>query len=498
MGERVSAGKKTHQGDVGSERTDSPSTRAHKPGRRQKPEEPEPVIADLIPVTVDHFFPDLSNWFVGLPDPRHVERRTYPTEHLSSLGLFMFLFQSGSRRQLRHDRKGCCFRSNFLSLTGTDEEFIADPDTMNYLMERMPSEGLEALPVKTARALIRGKVLDRYRFDGTFLVCVDGVKVLKFNERHCPHCITQELTNGDTLYFHYALEAKLVSGTGLAFSLATVFIENPEGEFDKQDCERKAFDRMAAKLKQYFPRLKLCLLLDGLYADQGVLQICASNGWDFFVTFKEGSIPKLYAGIQSDLAKHPEWSTDNTTEDGIKQHLSWKCTVRYQGHMCHVLFCDEEEMADEGIKRRRFGWLTSFRPNSKNAAWLANKGARLRWKIENEGFNTQKNGGYELEHGYGVKEHAWKNYYFLLQIAHTIMQLITHGDLFRKLQAESITESEQRLVRHIEAGKSMLAFFQSVKNFVKRLLESFRNCLFSDKTRDPTYARSIQIRLDTS
>ncbi|RLC74380.1 MAG: hypothetical protein DRJ03_17950 [Chloroflexi bacterium] len=31
---------------------------------------------------------------------------------------------------------------------------------------------------------------------------------------------------------------------------------------------------------------------------------------------------------------------------------------------------------------------------------LANEGGRLRWKIENEGFNVQKNGGYGLEHAY--------------------------------------------------------------------------------------------------
>ena len=30
---------------------------------------------------------------------------------------------------------------------------------------------------------------------------------------------------------------------------------------------------------------------------------------------------------------------------------------------------------------------------------------RLRWKIENEGFNTQKNGDYELEHKFNRKSY---------------------------------------------------------------------------------------------
>ena len=48
----------------------------------------------------------------------------------------------------------------------------------------------------------------------------------------------------------------------------------------------------------------------------------------------------------------------------------------------------------------------------------------MRWKIENEGFNIQKKGGYKLEHKYSRKcMVAMQNYYQLLQIAHLINQL---------------------------------------------------------------------------
>jgi hypothetical protein len=42
----------------------------------------------------------------------------------------------------------------------------------------------------------------------------------------------------------------------------TEFLEHPEEPPTKQDCERKAFYR----LTQRFPRLPICLLLDGWYA----------------------------------------------------------------------------------------------------------------------------------------------------------------------------------------------------------------------------------------
>jgi hypothetical protein len=59
---------------------------------------------------------------------------------------------------------------------------------------------------------------------------------------------------------------------------------------------------------------------------------------------------------------------------------------------------------------------------------------RLRWKIENEGFNSLKNGGYALQHKYSrVSYQATKNYYQLIQIAHLINQLMINSKRFQKL-----------------------------------------------------------------
>jgi RNA polymerase sigma factor (sigma-70 family) len=74
--------------------------------------------------------------------------------------------------------------------------------------------------------------------------------------------------------------------------------------------------------------------------------------------------------------------------------------------------------------RCRFVHLTNIQIASA-AACEVSDGGRLRWKIENEGFNTQKNGGYNPEHKYSrVSFPAFKNYYQCLQIAHPINQLI--------------------------------------------------------------------------
>lgn len=48
---------------------------------------------------------------------------------------------------------------------------------------------------------------------------------------------------------------------------------------------------------------------------------------------------------------------------------------------------------------------------------------RGRWKIENEGFNNQKNEIYDIEHLNSTDSNAMKNHYLLTQIADIIMQL---------------------------------------------------------------------------
>ncbi len=52
------------------------------------------------------------------------------------------------------------------------------------------------------------------------------------------------------------------------------------------------------------------------------------------------------------------------------------------------------------------------------------RAGRMRWKIENEGFNNQKNNDYNLAHKFSrTNFNATKNYYQLLQIADIINQL---------------------------------------------------------------------------
>ena len=75
-----------------------------------------------------------------------------------------------------------------------------------------------------------------------------------------------------------------------------------------------------------------------------------------------------------------------------------------------------------------FVYITNIPQDLRNVAETA-RSVRLRWKIENEGFNTQKNLGYGLEHKFSrISFTAMQNYYQLLQIAHMVNQLVERSN----------------------------------------------------------------------
>ncbi len=86
---------------------------------------------------------------------------------------------------------------------------------------------------------------------------------------------------------------------------------------------------------------------------------------------------------------------------------------------------------DETETTRYVYWVSEKIDDSTVVNYV--QAGRLRQKIENEGFNTQKNGGYKMEHKYSrVSLQATKNYYQCLQIAHMINQLCVLSQTVKK------------------------------------------------------------------
>ncbi|HDP74984.1 MAG TPA: hypothetical protein ENN49_03795 [Bacteroidales bacterium] len=87
-------------------------------------------------------------------------------------------------------------------------------------------------------------------------------------------------------------------------------------------------------------------------------------------------------------------------------------------------WCEYTRKEKTSAKTERFVHITDISLDKSNV-WDATYYGRLRWKIENEGFNTWKNQGYNLHHKNAEKDfNAMQNYYQLLQMALLLNQLV--------------------------------------------------------------------------
>jgi hypothetical protein len=208
--------------------------------------------------TLKHYFKDVATLFKPVRDPRNPNQSNYPLEELLFTGVLMFLCRLGSRRQITYQvRDSTRAKAKFEAWFGV--EGIPHGDSLNYAFKQLDPNQVQEVLCGMIETLIRKKVLYPGRLlDKYFMIALDGTGVLTFHRPHCPYCLTRKLNDGTTLYYHHVLEAKLVTANGFSFSMMTEFIENTDPKADTQDCELKAFYRLAERLKARFPRLPIC------------------------------------------------------------------------------------------------------------------------------------------------------------------------------------------------------------------------------------------------
>jgi hypothetical protein len=418
----------------------------------------------------------------------------YQARFLLWCGLLLFSFKLGSRRQLDFELRDMdlAVLANLNRLAQTQQISLPVNQTVSHYLGHVGSPAVSRLRTDCIRHLIRQKVLDGMRLQGAFPVAVDGTGFLSFRQEHCPNCLVHRHET-HTVYLHPVLEAKLVDPRGLALSIATEFIETPTPpatpatplpapekspgestptlatyETVKQDCELKAFARLAEQLKAQFPQTPFCLGGDSLLACGPVFTICTRHQWSFVLTFKEGRTPALWREFQNLLKLSPENRLRVSLPDKTQQEVRWVNDLDYvddegRRHLLHALTC--EETGPNGTQF--FAWVTNLRLYAKNVCAVANQGGRVRWKIENQGFNLQKNSGLNLEHAYSTDPDVMKSFYYLMQIAHLFSQMFEMGSLLRRLAQDYAT--------------TPVGLFGSLKNIAKRLLECFRYFALTDQ-----------------
>jgi len=401
----------------------------------------EKITQELIynfPKTIKHFFPRFNNLLRKIEDYR--KSPDYELSEIIMAAIVMFFLKKDSRNAFNNERRNPRFVTNYEKLFDMS---LPHMDTVDDVFRVISPEEIEKFKVKLIEELLGKKSLHKWRLFGKyFVVAVDGTGVMSFDKPHCDKCLTRTYESGKKSYFHNVLEAKLVLPNGLAISLATEWIENYGYNYDKQDSEQKAFKRLSVKLKKNFPRLPICIVGDGLYPNKPVFDICKKNGWEHIITLKDGNLTTVWEEINLLLKS----TTDNKLKTNIikpKKEITtnyqWINDIDYKGIKLNWIETTEITSSEKTTTNKKFVYVSSFKITKNNAAQII-QGGRLRWKIENEGFNEQKNGGYNLGHLFSeVSLNATKNYYQSLQIAHIINQLIELGQKLKSYLKNKIT-----------------------------------------------------------
>lgn len=267
--------------------------------------------------------------------------------------------------------------------------------------------------------LQRGKALEAYQhIDNRYLIPMDGTGVFSSHDVYCDNCCVKEHKNGSKTYYHQALSTVIAHPDHkTVFPIAMEFIQKQDGA-TKNDCELNAAKRLIVKLKTAHPHLKTRMICDALYANGPLIKEFKDNDMGYIIAATKKNNPYLYR----------QYSSANVTtykvEDGAKTYVYKFCNnlpLNEVNHDLMVNFVQYIELENKEIKFYS-SWITDIHLTEANIIDVV-KGARCRWRIENETFNTLKNQGYNFEHNFGHgKQNLSVVMAYLMMIAFAIDQ----------------------------------------------------------------------------
>lgn len=391
--------------------------------------------------------PVLLGRLAKIPDPRNPKKIQHKMTMVLLYGILMFVYQMGSRREANQKMTRPQFKEHF-ALAFPDLKEIPHHDTLNRVLSKIEVDQIREAQAELIRRLIRKKKFVRYLIEGRYPVAIDGTQKQVRQEMLSEEWLRRYAKDDEraTQYYVYTLEANLALRNGMSIPLATEFLAASHGDTDreKQDCELRAFHRLAAWLKAQFPRLPLLLLLDGLYPNGPLMAECRRRGWDFIIVLQDKSLPTVweeYNGLKSLQGENQlvqKWGSRT-------QRFRWVNQIEYEYGAgkarrripLNVVVCQEswEQIDDNGnvvAMSSRHAWISSRPLSSRIIHERCNLGARHRWAIES-GLLVEKCQGYHYEHCFSFNWNAMKGFHYLMRLAHLINVLAQYSSALRGL-----------------------------------------------------------------
>jgi hypothetical protein len=208
------------------------------------------------------------------------------------------------------------------------------------------------------------------------------------------------------------------------------------------------------------------VLLDGLYPNGPIVELCRQNNWDFMMVLQDDSLPSVWEeikglkGLQSENRLSRKWGDR-------RQHFWWVNDIRYdyldpatkkqKKLKFHAVICEEswEEIAPGSTevvqKTSRHVWISAEPLHKANVHSRCNLGARHRWGIES-GLLVEKHQGYQYEHCFSYDWEAMRGYHYLMRLGHALNVLARHSYALAKYVRELGVRGLIAFVRSTIAG----------------------------------------------
>ena len=384
------------------------------------------LIRELYSI-ISKYFPNLLNMFDNLTDTRHQSYITYSMKTICVTRLFPLLCGITTMTEISTDtfNTDACIK-NLSTICKQNLKELPYWETIQDVFMNIKIEELRNIQKYIVKTLIRSKMFDKYKYDGYFQIVVDGTGLSSHNYNLNNNCIKKKYKDGKVAYCKYVLECKLIVGN-IVISLDSEWIENSESlnENQKQDCETRAFERMAKRIKNNYPKQKFILTADALYCTSSMMNICKQNNWKYIFNLND-----RLKTVFKDFNDYIEYFNDCSIENYFLDK-----NYKYKGYVFNILKFTEIKKD----KITNFHYITNLKVTNNNIREVVYLG-RNRWKIENQGFYNQKHRTFNISHLNSRNDVALKNHYLFIQIAHTIRQLLEQGNKQVKLLKLKIKE----------------------------------------------------------
>ena len=302
--------------------------------------------------------------------------------------------------------------------------------SMRETLDGVDPNDLRPLFKDAFRPLQRGKALEKMVFmNDCYLLNLDGTGYFSSNKLYSDVCM--EKVNSETKEITYYLQtvgaAIVHPDYKEVIPLCPEAIRKQDGE-TKNDCERSAVRRLLKKLRQDHPHLKFIVNEDALSSNAPHIEDLEEYNCHYILGVKEGDHKFLFQYV--DQAVENGEAIELTIADKKNAaithcfHIVYNAPLNKSNQDRRITFVEYWEHNAKTGKIQRFSWITNLDITEENVYQFM-RGARSRWKIENETFNTLKNQGYHFGHNFGLgKQHLSEIFVMLMMLAFLVDQIL--------------------------------------------------------------------------